>query len=33
MKGETILDRMRKGQPIGRSDPEIAVLDEALDEL
>ena len=32
MKGETILERMRKGQPIGRSDPEIAVLDEALDE-
>ncbi len=32
MKGETILDRMRKGQPIGRSDPEIAVLDEAPDE-
>ena len=28
MKGETIFDRMRKGMPIGRLDPEIDRFDE-----
>ena len=32
MKGETIFDRMRKGMPIGRLDPEIDRFDEAIAE-
>jgi len=32
MKGETIFDRLRKGIPVGRDDPEIDRLDRAFDE-
>ena len=32
MKGETIFDRMRKGMPIGRLDPEIDRFDKAIAE-
>lgn len=32
MKGETVFDRLRKGQAIGRDDPQIADFDQALAE-